>query len=61
MKTALNIILIANTVWVLLISDNPDLTVFVYPAFIYVVFGFLRIYHKEFVQYLNTPSHGNHE
>ncbi|CEJ70547.1 hypothetical protein BN1195_02874 [Chryseobacterium oranimense G311] len=59
MKKTLNIILAVNTIWLLICSDNPDLTVFFGPAFIYVVFGFLRIYHKEFIQYLNTPI--NHE
>ncbi len=55
MKTALNLILAINTVYVLVCSENPDLTVFFFPLFIYVSFGFLRIYHKEFTKYLNTP------
>ncbi len=59
MKTALNLILAANTIYVLICSENKDLTVFVFPAFIYVFFGFFRYYHKDFTKYLNTPS--NHE
>jgi hypothetical protein len=55
MKTGLNVILSANTIYVFLCSDNPDLTVFVFPIFIYVFFGFFRYYHKEFLQYLKTP------
>lgn len=59
MKKALNIILAINTVWLLICSDNQDVTAFFFPAFIYVIFGFLRIYHNEFLKYLNTPT--NHE
>ncbi|ROI03693.1 hypothetical protein EGI16_10800 [Chryseobacterium sp. G0240] len=57
MKTALNIILLINTVYVLIISENQDPTLFFFPLFIYFFFGFFRYYHKEFSEYLNTPNH----
>ena len=59
MKTALNIILFLNTIYVFMCSENQDPTAFVIPLFIYVFFGFFRYYHKEFITYLNT--HVNHE
>ncbi len=55
MKTALNIILFLNTIYVLMCSENQDPATFVFPLFIYVFFGFLRYYHKEFLHYLKTP------
>lgn len=61
MKNFLNTILLANTIWVFLIADNPDLTIFVFPLFVYVVFGFLRAYHKDFVKLLNTPVSHDYE
>lgn len=61
MKIFLNTILLANTIWVFLIADNPDLTVFIYPLCIYVVFGFLRANHRAFVKLLNTPVSHDYE
>lgn len=57
MKTALNLILIVNTIYVLACSENQDPSVFFFSLFIYTVFGFLRFYHKDFSNYLNTPNH----
>lgn len=56
MKNALDLILLINTTYVFIISENPNLIVFFLPALIYVIFVFLRIYHKEFTHYLNTPT-----
>ena len=56
MKTALNIILLINTIYVLIISENPNVTEFFFPASIYLVFGFLRWHHVEFLEYLNNPK-----
>lgn len=55
MKTALNIILVINTIYIFIISENPNVTEFFFPACIYLVFGFLRWNHREFVEYLNNP------
>ncbi|AZB01253.1 hypothetical protein EG359_17260 [Chryseobacterium joostei] len=57
MKIALNLILFVNTIYVLICSENQDASVFFFPVFIYVVFGFLRFCHKDFSKYLNTPNH----
>lgn len=59
MKTALNIILIVNTLYILICSENQNASEFVFPLFTYVFFGFFRYYHKDFIKYLNTPT--NHE
>lgn len=56
MKTALNIILIINTLFVILCADNKDPLIFVYPLVIYVVAGFFRIYHREFVEFLTKSQ-----
>lgn len=56
MKTALNIILILNTLFIMACADNPDPIVFIYPFVIYVVAGFFRIYHREFVEFLTKAQ-----
>lgn len=57
MKTALNIILFINTVYVLIVSENQDPTAFLFPLCIYLFFGFFRFYHEEFTEFLNNPNH----
>ena len=54
MKIALNIILILNTLFVVVCADNPNVEVFALPALVFVVAGFLRIYHRDFVKLLTT-------
>lgn len=56
MKNFLNIVLIANTLYVMACADNPNPMVFVYPLFIYVVAGFFRIYCREFVEFLTKAQ-----
>lgn len=56
MKMILNILLIVNTIYILICSENTDVSVFFLPALIYIIVGALRIYHKEFFQFLNTPK-----
>lgn len=52
MKRFLNTILLLNLLFVILCADNPDFNVFVGPIAIFVIAGFFRIYHKEFVEFL---------
>ncbi|OBW43532.1 hypothetical protein AB670_00062 [Chryseobacterium sp. MOF25P] len=52
MKNFLNFLLVLNTVYVLACSENQNITVFLLPACVYLVVGFLRIYHKEFSNFI---------
>lgn len=56
MKKILNTILVINTMYVLACSDNQDVTVFFFPACIYLITGFLRVNVKEFTNLLNKES-----
>lgn len=53
MKKVLNTILAVNTVYVLVCSENPDVTVFFLPACVYLVAGFLRVNVGEFTNLIN--------
>lgn len=55
MKTALNIILFLNTIYVFVCSEDQNPATFAFPVFIYGFFGFFRDCHKDFTKYLNTP------
>ncbi|MCJ8153202.1 hypothetical protein MKJ01_05430 [Chryseobacterium sp. SSA4.19] len=52
MKALFNFILAINTIYVLICADNNDITVFFFPACVYLVAGFFRIYHKEFSNFI---------
>lgn len=54
MKKVLNTILAVNTVYVLVCSENPDVTVFFLPACVYLVAGFLRANVGEFTNLLQS-------
>lgn len=56
MKNFLNIVLIVNTLFIVACADNPNPTVFVYPIGVYVVAGFFRYYHREFVDFLTKAQ-----
>lgn len=56
LKIILNTIIALNTIYVIACADNQDVTIFFLPACIYFVTGFLRIYVREFSQYLTDQQ-----
>ena len=57
MKSLLIAILLINTAYVLIVSSNPDLTVFIAPIAVYIVAFFLLANIENVLNLFKEPNH----